>query len=100
MAFIDGGRLERFDALSALTSASGRIVYTLRRRPDDFSALERLMDGLSLGWNGDCGALTATFNEEVPPEDVNAKVLPSLVPFGVVSVVSGRSLEDAYLGGR
>lgn len=100
VAFIDGGRLERFDALSALTSASGRIVYKLRRKPDDFSALERLMDGLSLGWNGDCGALTATFNEEVPPEDVNAKVLPSLVPFGVVSVVSGRSLEDAYLGGR
>ncbi len=99
-AFIDGGKLERFDTLAALTSASGRIVYTLRRRPDDFAAIERLADGLSLGWNAERGELTATFGETVPPEDINARLLSSLVPFGVVSVVSGRSLEDAYLCGR
>jgi ABC-type multidrug transport system ATPase subunit len=98
VAFIGNGKLERFDTLSALTSASGRIVYALRRRPDDLAALERLVEGLSLGWNGDRGELTANFGEEVPPEDVNAKVLPMLVPFGVVSVISGRSLEEAYLG--
>ena len=98
VAFIGNGKLERFDTLSALTSASGRIVYALRRRPDDLAALERLVEGLSLGWNGDRGELTANFGEEVPPEDVNAKVLPMLVSFGVVSVISGRSLEEAYLG--
>jgi ABC-type multidrug transport system ATPase subunit len=97
VAFIDGGKLKRFDTLSAFTSASGRIVYSLRRRPDDFAALERLVDGITLGWNEESGALTATFSEEVPAEDVNAKLLPSLVRFGVVSVVSGRSLEEAYL---
>jgi hypothetical protein len=44
--------------------------------------------------------LTAVFSEDVPPETVNAKLLPELLPFGVVSVVSGRSLAEAYLSVR
>jgi ABC-type multidrug transport system ATPase subunit len=96
-AFIDDGRLERVDLLSALTSSSGHIVYGLRRRPDDVAALERIVDGLTLGWNEESRELTATFKEEVPPEDVNAELLPSLVAYGVVSVSSGRSLEEAFL---
>ena len=29
-------------------------------------------------------------------EDVNAKLLPALIPHGVVSVTAGRTLEQAY----
>jgi hypothetical protein len=100
VAFIDGGKLERVDLLSAITSGSGRTVYTLKRRPDDLTALERLERSLSLSWDGDSGALTAVFSEDVPPETVNAKLLPELLAFGVVSVVSGRSLAEAYLSVR
>ena len=100
VAFIEGGKLERVDALSAFTSASGRIVYALRRRPGDLPALERLGEGLTLAWDGKAGELTAFFKDEVPPDEVNAKLLPALLPFGVVSAVSGRSLEEAYLGIR
>ena len=100
VAFIEGGKLERVDALSAFTSASGRIVYALRRRPGDLPALERLGEGLTLAWDGKTGELTAFFKDEVPPDEVNAKLLPALLPFGVVSAVSGRSLEEAYLGIR
>lgn len=100
VAFIDGGKLERVDLLSAITSGSGRIVYTLKRRPDDLTALERLERSLSLSWDGDSGVLTAVFSEDVPPETVNAKLLPELLAFGVVSVVSGRSLAEAYLSVR
>ena len=31
-------------------------------------------------------------------EAVNAALLPRLVPFGVLAVTPGRSLEEAYLG--
>ena len=97
VAFIGNGRLERVDTLSALTSVSGRIVYALRRRPDDFAAIEQLWENLALAWNGETGELTAVFNDETPPEDVNARLLPALLRFGVVSVACGRSLEETYL---
>lgn len=98
VAFIDGGRLVRLDTLSALTVGSGRMIYTLRRRPDDFASLERTVEGLSLVWDEAKCALTAEFPESMPVEDVNAALLPALVPFGIVSAAAGRTLEEAYLG--
>lgn len=97
VAFVESGRLARFDVLSAFTGASGRVVYTLRRRPGDLPNLERLLDGLLLSWNGDVGELTAEFAQDIPPEDVNALLLPAILPCGVVAVAAGRTLEEAYL---
>lgn len=97
VAFVDGGRVTRVDSLAAFTSASGRVVCTLRRRPDDLAALERATEGVSLLWRDDTGELTAEFAAETPPEEVNARLLPALIPFGVVSVSAGRTLEEAYL---
>ena len=88
------------DMLSAFTSGTGRIVYSLRRRPVDLSGLGRWASGVSLAWDGEKSELTAVFDSSLPPEDVNARLLPALVDFGVVSVVSGRSLEEAYLARR
>lgn len=98
VAFIDGGRLTRFDTLSALTGESGRVVYTLRRQPDDLAAIERTVEGMSFLWDGEKRELAAEFPESSPPEDINAALLPLLIPFGVVSVATGRTLEEAYLG--
>jgi hypothetical protein len=42
--------------------------------------------------------LVAEFGEGVSVETVNAALLPRLVPFGVIAVTPGRSLEEAYLG--
>lgn len=97
VAFVADGRLERFDSLAALTAEAGRFLYRLRRRPDDLAALEAALPGLSLAWRDDTGALEATGAAAEAPESVNARVLPHLLPFGVLSVSSGRSLEEAYL---
>ena len=75
----------------------GRIVYTLRREPSDVPALAALMPGLSLAWNGGESTLTAEFDASVAPDALNELLLPKLIPCGVVSVVSGRTLEQAYL---
>ena len=100
VAFIADGRLERMATLSELTSGAGRIVVTLRRRPGDVAALEAVMPGLRVSWQEDVHGLSAEFDPATPPEAVNALLLPALVPFGVVSVSSGQTLEQAYLGRR
>ena len=59
----------------------------------DFAATdrrERFQVLLSGGWY-------VPVDAELPPEEVNAKLLPALIPFGLVSVFPGRTLEQAYL---
>jgi ABC-type multidrug transport system ATPase subunit len=97
VAFVADGRLERIESLAALTTESGRAAYVLKRRPDDLDALARLLDGAGVAWNEARSELVATFPASVPPEEANARLLPALLGCGVVSVTSGRSLEDAYL---
>lgn len=100
VAFVSDGKVDRIDTLAAITSRSGRIVYGLRRRPDDLAALEQCVAGLEVTWQEDRMELTAEFDAELPPEEVNAKLLPALIPSGVVSVFPGRTLEQAYLGAQ
>ncbi|MBQ6137868.1 MAG: ABC transporter ATP-binding protein [Kiritimatiellae bacterium] len=97
VAFVDAGKVERIDTLSSITSQSGRVVYSLRRGPSDLPSLESLMPGLRLSWNAGDSSLTAEFDSAVAPEDLNAKLLPRLLDCGVVSIASGRTLEQAYL---
>lgn len=99
VALIERGRLARVETLSALTAAPGRVVYRLRRRPDTLQALERREAGFSLKWCDQTGELAVEVAAAVPPEEINARWLPDLLPFGVVSVSVGRSLEEAYLAG-
>jgi len=98
VAFIDAGRLERVDTLAAVTSGAGRVVVALRKAPPDLASVESLADGLRVSWRAETGELVAEFDPSVAPEDVNARILPALLPFGVVSVAAGRTLEQAYLG--
>ena len=100
VAFVSDGKVDRIDTLAAITSRSGRIVYGLRRRPDDLAALEQCVAGLAVTWQEDRMELTAEFDAALPPEEVNAKLLPALIPFGLVSVFPGRTLEQAYLGAQ
>ncbi|MBR3221997.1 MAG: ABC transporter ATP-binding protein [Kiritimatiellae bacterium] len=97
VAFIGSGRLERVDTLAALTSGAGRLVVTLRRRPDDLAALETLVAGVRVSWREDTCELTVEFDPATAPEEVNARLLPMLFSCGVVSVSSGMTLEQAYL---
>ena len=99
VALIERGRLARVETLSALTAAPGRVVYRLRRRPDTLQALEQRETGFSLQWCDQTGELAIEVAAAVPPEEINARWLPDLLPFGVVSVSVGRSLEEAYLSG-
>jgi ABC-type multidrug transport system ATPase subunit len=97
VAFIAGGKLERVDTLSAMISGSGRITVTLRRKPEDFCAIENLHEGLRVSWSGQSGELTAEFGANIPVEDMNARILPALCQYGIVAVSSGCTLEQAYL---
>ena len=106
------------ETLRAITSDSGRIVYALKELPSDLAALEQECPGVrvSVGASfqdarGRHGVpplpsaplpsermLVAEFGEGLSVEAVNAALLPRLVPFGVIAVTPGRSLEEAYLG--
>lgn len=97
VAFVSDGRLERVESLAALTTASGRIACVLKRRPEDLAAIGGMLDDSGVSWDEARSELVVTFPASVPPEDANAKLLPALLGCGVVSVTSGRSLEDAYL---
>ena len=92
VAFVEAGKVERMETLSALTSASGRVVYALARAPEGVCA-----EGCELSWNEEKGELAVDYAAERAVEDVNAQLLPLLLPFGVRSVVAGRSLEEVYL---
>ena len=98
------------ETLRAITSDSGRIVYTLKTLPSDLAAIEQECPGVRLVvGDGEYGrvervdrvgyvALVAEFGEGMTVEAVNAALLPRLAPLGVISVTPGRSLEEAYLG--
>ena len=98
VAFIGAGRLERVDTLAALTAGEGRLVVTLRRRPDDLAAIETQVSGVRVTWSEDTCELTAEFDPATRPDEMNARLLPALFQFGVVAVSSGMTLEQAYLG--
>ena len=95
VAFVADGKVERMETMRSLTSDSGRIAYTLKSMPADLAALESACPGVSLSSDG--ASLVARFGESLAVADVNAALLPRLVDFGVIAVVPGRSLEEAYL---
>ena len=99
VAFIAAGRLENVSTLAAITSESGRIIYSLRNRPADLAELESLLPGVSLSWNADASALAAEFDSSIPPENANKSLVPALLDCGLVSITTGRTLEQAYLQG-
>lgn len=99
VAFIASGKLERMSALAAITSESGRVVYTLKARPQDVDAIEALLPGSSLSWNEATLSLTAEFDSSTPPEEANKVFVPALLECGLVSITTGRTLEQVYLQG-
>jgi ABC-type multidrug transport system ATPase subunit len=94
VAFVEAGKVVRLETMQALTSDAGRVVYELRRPPTTLPSIT----GVSVRQEG-C-ALIAEFNPELTVEAVNAAIIPQLLDSGLVSVVSGRTLADAYLGNR
>lgn len=97
VAMVAAGRVERMSALRELTAETGRIVVRLRRRPDDLPALAALVPDGRAEWREAESELCVDFDLATPPEAANARLLPALLGFGVVSVTAGQSLKDAYL---
>ena len=96
VAFVANGKVERMETMRALTSSSGRVVYSLEK-PPAMTELENAFPGILL--TAKDTTLTASFDQSTSVADVNARLLPLLLPYGVVSVTTGRSLEEAYLAG-
>lgn len=96
VAFVAAGKVERMETMRSLTSETGRITYVLKTLPPDLAEIETLCPGVKVAAAD--RSLVATFEEPLSVETVNEALLPRLVSFGVLSVASGRSLEEAYLG--
>jgi ABC-type multidrug transport system ATPase subunit len=95
VAFVSDGKVERMDTLRSITSQSGRIAYRLARVPADIAELSRVIAGVVFSVEGDSVAAEFSGGREIP--EINAEILPRLLPYGVLSVTPGRSLEAAYL---
>ncbi len=97
VAFVASGRVTRVESLAKLTSDAGRLVYRLRNRPADLSALEAALAGVRCTWNDATQELTVDYDDARTPEGVNAALVPLLLSNGLVAITAGRTLEQAYL---
>ena len=100
VAFVEMGRVARMSTLEAITRATSSVTYTLSSEPADKSALEAAVPGATFAWNGASRALVCTFGESAGGvAAVNRNLLPALLAqTDVISISSGLSLEQAYLG--
>ena len=100
VAFVEKGRVARMSTLEAITRATSSVTYTLSSEPADKSALEAAVPGATFAWKDSARTLVCTFNESAGGvAAVNRKLLPVLLDQAdVISVSSGLSLEQAYLG--
>ena len=104
VAFVENGRVVRMATVRDITSAAGRVVYTLAAAPADPSALvEALSSALpaaAFSWKGETELACDFTAANTDIASVNAALLPVLLArAGVVSVAVGQSLEQAYLKG-
>jgi len=99
VAFIAAGKLESVSALAAITSESGHVAYLLKNRPQDLDAVASLLPDATLAWDAATSSLTAEFDSSIPPEEANRALVPALVECGLVSITTGRTLEQVYLQG-
>ena len=99
VAFIEKGRVTRMDSVASITHAMDRIVFTLAHEPRDIAALSAAVSGAAFEWRAADRLLICTFGEEAGGvAAVNRRLLPALLAqTDVLSVVSGLSLEEAFL---
>ena len=93
---------ERMATVRDITSAAGRVVYTLAAAPADPSALVEALSsalpGTAFSWKGEAELACDFAASGADVAAVNAALLPVLIgKAGVVSVAAGQSLEQAYL---
>ena len=99
VAFIEKGRVTRMDSVVSITHAMDRIVFTLAHEPRDIAALSAAVPGAAFEWRAADRLLICTFGEEAGGvAAVNRRLLPALLAqTDVLAVVSGLSLEEAFL---
>ena len=97
VAFVDGGRVVRTSTVSQLTHESGRVTYRLEISPD-LSSLTHEFPWIKAEWTEKKGELSVGFHLNAHSlASANKELLPKLLSYGVLSVVPGQSLEEAFL---
>lgn len=102
VARIGKGRLVRMDTMSSFTRCAERIAYGLSSEPADYAAMSAVLPGASFEWRENDRTLVCS----VPAGsggagEVNRRLLPVLLArTEVLSVTSGRSLEEVFLEGE
>ena len=100
VAFVEKGRVARTATLESITRAASRVTYMLAAKPTDIDALAAAVPGATFAWTDETHALVCSFGETAGGVGaVNRNLLPAiLAQTDVLSVSSGLSLEQAYLG--
>jgi len=100
VAFVEKGRMARMSAMEAITRATSSVTYVLSAEPADRAALETAVPGATFAWTETTRSLACTFaGSSGGVAAVNRRLLPALLAqTDVISVSSGLSLEQAYLG--
>lgn len=97
VAFVEAGKVVRATTVSQVTQESGRVVYHLRSCPD-VTALQQEFPWAEFRWMEEKGNLEVSFEASLRPlTEVNSLLLPRMLNSGVLTVLSGRSLEEAFL---
>lgn len=100
VTFVEKGRVTRMSTLESITRATSCVTYTLASAPADKAALEAAVPGATFAWTEATRSLACTFGESAGGvAAVNRKLIPALLAqTDVISISSGLSLEQAYLG--
>ena len=97
VAFVEKGRVVKLGPLGLFTQAAHQVVYSLSREPTDYARLTLARPDATFNWSEERRTLTCIFKEGTVAE-INRALLPCLLEQGdVMAVMSGQSLEEAYL---
>jgi ABC-type multidrug transport system ATPase subunit len=99
IAFIEKGRTVRTSTLEEVIGRASTLVYKLTAEPTDFKVLAAALPEATFTFDAATSSLVCRYDpRQTTTEEVNRRLLPSLVPqCGVTTVTCGASLEAEYL---
>lgn len=99
VVFMEQGKVVQIASVDELTGRSSVLRYRLSETPGTFGACDEILEGhASFDWIPDRNTVVCRYDGACyRPEEVNARLLPLLFRYGVLSVEQGCSLEEEFL---
>jgi ABC-2 type transport system ATP-binding protein len=98
IVFMEAGRVVRQGSLEEITGRSRRVRYEIRELSGVKGALAKLGEALGGGrLRGVDAGLVCEPPKGMAPEEVNRRLLPLLLEYGLIGVAWGDRLEEAWM---